>query len=59
MELSSSVTIRQFLFHLHYASEFEADGHAGVSPGELLLGVPNDELRTRLWLVGHKVLISR
>ena len=59
MELAISVTIRQFLLHLHCASELEALGHAGVSPGESLLGVPNDELRTRLWLVGHKVLLSR
>ena len=49
--------IRQLL-HVHSASKFEAPGHAGVFPGESLFGVPNDELRTRLWLVGHKVLFS-
>ena len=59
MELAVSVSIRQLLLHLHCASEFEAPGDAGVSSGESLIGVSNDELRTRLWLVGHKVLLSR
>ena len=59
MEHAISVTIRQLILHLHCASEFEALGHVGVSPGESLLGVPNDELRTRLWLIGHKVLLTR
>ena len=58
MELAIGVTIRK-LFHLNCVSEFEAPGDAGVSAGESLLGVPNDKLRTRLWLVGHKVLLSR
>ena len=59
MELAIGVTIRQFLLHHHCAIEFEAPGYAGVSPSESLLGVPNDELRTRPWLVGHLVLLSR
>ena len=59
MELAISVTIRPFLLHLYCASEFEALGHAGVSLGESLQGVPNDELRTRLWLVVHKLPLSR
>ena len=59
MKLVVSVAIRQLLFHLHCASEFEALGDAGVSSGKSLLGVPNDKLRARLWLVGHQVLISR
>ena len=53
MKLAVSVAIRQLLFHLHCASEFEALGYAGVSSGESLLGEPNDKLRARLWLVGH------
>ena len=53
MKLAISVAIRQLLFHLHCASEFEALGYAGVSSGESLFGVPNDKLRARLWLVGH------
>ena len=53
MKLAVSVAIRQLLFHLHCASEFEALGNAGVSLGESLFGVPNDKLRARLWLVGH------
>ena len=59
MELAIGVTIRQLLLHLNCSSEFEAPGNAGVSAGELLLGVPNDKLRARLWLVGYKVLLSR
>ena len=57
MELAVSVTIRQLLLHLHCASEFEAPGDTGVSSGESLLGVPNDKLRARFWLVGHPVLL--
>ena len=53
MKLAVSFTIRQLLFNLHCASEFEAPCDAGVSSGESLLGVPNDKLRARLWLVGH------
>ena len=59
MELAIGVTIRQLLLHLNCSSEFEAPGDAGVSAGESLLGVPNDMLRARLWLVGHQVLLSR
>ena len=59
MELAIGVTIRQLLLHLNCASEFEAPGDAGVSAGESLLGVPNDKLRARLWLVGYQVLLSR
>ena len=59
MELAVGVTIRQLLFHVHCASKLEAPGHAGVSPRESLLGVPNNELCTRLWLVNHQVLFSR
>ena len=57
MELAVADTIRQLLLHLHFASEFEAPGDAGVSLGESLHGVPNDNLRSRLWLVGHPVLL--
>ena len=53
MKFAVSVAIRQLLFHLHCASEVEALGDAGVSSGESLLGVPNDKLRARLWLVGY------
>ena len=53
MELAVSVSIRQLLLHFHCASEFEAPGDAGVSAGESLFGVPNDQLRARLWLVGY------
>ena len=42
MKLAVSVTIRQLLFHLYCASDFEAPGGAGVLSGESLLGVPND-----------------
>ena len=42
MELAIGVTIKQLLLHLNCASKFEAPGDAGVSAGELLLGVPND-----------------
>ena len=59
MELAVSVTIRQLLLHQYYASEFEAPGDASLSSGESLLGVRNDKLRARLWLVGHKILFSR
>ena len=58
-ELAVGVTFRQLLLQVHCASKFEAPGHAGVSPGESLLGMPNDELRTSLWLVGHRLLFSR
>ena len=58
MELAIGVTIRQLLLHLHCASEFEAPDDAGVSSDESLLGVPNDKLRARLWLVSHQVLLS-
>ena len=58
MELAVVMSIELLLFHLHCASEFEAPFYAVVSPSESLLGVPNDELRTRLWLVGHLVIIS-
>ena len=58
MEHAVGVAIRQLL-HLHCASEFEAPGDAGVFSGESLLGVLNDQLRARLWLVGHQVLLSR
>ena len=58
MELAVGVTIRQLLLHVHCASKLEAPGRAGMSPGESLLGMPNDELSTRLWLVGHHVLLS-
>ena len=54
MELAVGVTIRQLLFNLHCSSELEAPGDAGVSSGELLLGVPNDKLRAR-----HQVLFTR
>ena len=53
MKLAVSITIRELLFHLHCASEFEALGYASVSSSESLIGVPNDKLRARLWLVGH------
>ena len=53
MKIAVSVAIRQLVFHLHCASEFEALGYAGVSSGESLLGVPYDKLRARLWLVDH------
>ena len=59
MELAVSVTIRQLFFHLQCASEFEAPNDAGVSSGESLLGVPNDKLRSRPWLIGHQMLFSR
>ena len=59
MELAVSVTIRLLLLCLHCASEFETPSEAGVSYGESLLGVLNDKLRARLWLVGHQVLFSR
>ena len=59
MELAVGVTIRQLLLHVHCPSKLEAPGHASMSPCESLLGVPNNELRTRLWLVGHQVLLSR
>ena len=59
MELAVGVTIRQFLLHVNCPSKFEAPGTAGLSSGKSLLGVPNDELRTRLWLVGHHVLLNR
>ena len=59
MKLAVGVTIRQLLLHVNCASKFETPGHAGVSPGESLLEMPNDELRTRFWLVGHKLLLSR
>ena len=58
MELAIGVTIRKLFLHLNCASEFEAPGDAGVSAGESLLGVPNDKLRARLWLVGYQVLLS-
>ena len=59
MELAIGVTIRQLLLHLNCASEFEAPGDAGVSEGESLLGVPNNQLRARLWLVCYQVRLSR
>ena len=59
MELAIGVTIRKLFLHLNCAIEFEAPGDAGVSAGELLLGVPNNKLRARLWLVGYQVLLSR
>ena len=58
MKLAVSVAIRQLLFHLHCASEFEALGDAGVSSGKSLFGVSNNKLRARLWLVGNQVLFS-
>ena len=58
MELAIGVTISQLLLHLNCASEFEAPGGAGVSAGKSLLGVPNDKLHARLWLVGYQVLLS-
>ena len=59
MKLAVGVNIRQLLLHLYCASVFEAPGDAGVSSGKSLLGVPNDKLHARLWLVGHQVLLSR
>ena len=57
MEVVIGVTIRQLLLHLNCASKFEALGHASVSSGESFLAVFDNELRTRLWLVGHQVLL--
>ena len=59
MELAVGVTIRQLLHHLHCASEFEAPSDAGVSSDKSLLGVTDDKLRARLWLVGQQMLLSR
>ena len=53
MELVVGITIRQLLLNFHCASELEAPGHIGTSPGKSLLGVPYYKFRTRLWLVGH------
>ena len=58
MELAIGVTIRQLLFHLICASEFEAPGDAGVSSRESLHELPNDKFRARLWLVGFQVLLK-
>ena len=57
MELTVGIAIWQFLFHVHYASDFEAPGHAGVFPDESLLSVPDNEFRARFRLVGHQVLL--
>ena len=59
MELAIGVTIRQLLLYLNCTSKFEAPSDTGVYAGESLLGVPNDKLRARLWLVGYQVLFSR
>ena len=59
MKLAIGVTIRQLLFHLNCATEFEAPGDASVSAGESPLRVPNDKLHARLWLVGYQMLLSR
>ena len=59
MEIAVGVTITKLLLlYLHCASEFEALCQADVLSGESVFGVPNDELRTRLWLVGHQMLLS-
>ena len=58
MELDVGVTIRQLLLHVYWPSKFKGPGHAGMSSGKSLLGVPNDELCTRLWLAGHQLLLS-
>ena len=59
MELAIGVTTRHLLLHLNCASEFEAPGDAGVSAGKSLIGMPNYQLRARLWLVSYEVLLSR
>ena len=58
MELIVGITIRQLLLlHLHYASEYKVPGYTSTSPGKSFIAVLNYKLRTRLWLVGHKVLL--
>ena len=54
MELAVSVTIRELVIHLHCVSEYEAPGYAAVSLYESLIGVPNNKLRTKLWLSAKK-----